>query len=169
MIIIKLILLCFILAASSYLGRMIAGSYKARVEELKEFKNGLTMFETKIKFTYEPIPELFKEISNSLTKNIGAIFENASKLMQTKSAKESWEEAVSKSRTSLTKEDISVIKKLSKLLGKTDLNGQVSEIELTKSFLDTQIEKAEKECHKNMKLYRTLGVVSGLALVIILL
>ena len=88
--------------------------------------------------------------------------------MKEKSAKDAWEEVVDKTGTSLTKEDKSIIKNLGRMLGKTDLEGQVSEIKLVQDFLNTQIEIAEKEKQKNEKLYKTLGGVVGLAIVIIL-
>lgn len=37
------------------------------------------------------------------------------------------------------------------------------------SFLDKQIKTAEEECKKNEKMYRTLGTIVGLAIVIILI
>ena len=166
---IKIILLLLLFSSSSFIGMLFSNKYKARVKELKELKNGLNIFKTKIRFTYEPIPELFKEIAPSLIKNIGDIFENASTKMKRKTAGQAWIEAVEEANTNLTKEDLSLIKGLHKLLGKTDLDGQVSEIELTSTFLDTQIEKAEKERVKNEKLYKTLGTVVGLAIVIILI
>lgn len=52
--------------------------------------------------------------------------------------------------------------------GKTDVEGQVSQIELTITFINNQISKAELEREKNEKLYKTLGGIIGLALVIIL-
>ena len=52
--------------------------------------------------------------------------------------------------------------------GKTDVEGQISEIEVTLDFIDTQIKNAEYECKKNEKLYRTLGTIVGLAIIIIL-
>ena len=55
------------------------------------------------------------------------------------------------------------------LLGKTDKEGQISEIELVQNFIDTQIKKAESEREKNEKLYRTLGTVMGVAIAIVLL
>ena len=88
--------------------------------------------------------------------------------MKEKSAGEAWEEGIEETDTSLTREDKDIIKSLSKLLGKTDLDGQISEIKLVQNFLNTQIEIAEKEKQKNEKLYRTLGGVVGLAIVIIL-
>ena len=55
------------------------------------------------------------------------------------------------------------------LLGKTDVDGQISQIEQTSEFLNNQIEKAEAERVKNEKLYKTLGIVSGAGLVILLI
>ena len=53
-------------------------------------------------------------------------------------------------------EDKEVLKGLSKLLGKTDINGQINEIKLVSNFLDTQIQIAQKEKEKNEKMYKTL-------------
>ena len=61
------------------------------------------------------------------------------------------------------------VKNLSKLLGRTDLEGQISQIELTSNFLDEQIEKAERERQKNESMYRKLGMIIGLGIVIILI
>lgn len=49
------------------------------------------------------------------------------------------------------------------------MDGQVSEFKLTSSYIDAQIEKAEEEKKKNEKLYRTLGTIIGLAIIIILI
>lgn len=156
MIIIKFIILITILILSSYVGIIISNKYKNRVIELKEIKKALNIFETKIKYTYEPIPDIFTEISGNLNETIAKIFKNASDKMSITTAKEAWIDAVSESKNSMTKEDIDVIKGLGKLLGKTDIDGQVSQIELTDKFIDSQIEKAQHEYEKNEKLYKTL-------------
>lgn len=156
MIIIKFISLISILILSSYVGIIISNKYKNRVIELKEMKKALNIFETKIKYTYEPVPDIFVEISGNLNKNIGEIFKTASSNMKNETAKDAWIEAINNSKNSMNKEDLEVIKGLGKLLGKTDIEGQVSQIELTDKFVDSQIEKAEKEYEKNEKLYKTL-------------
>ncbi len=51
--------------------------------------------------------------------------------------------------------------------GKTDKKGQISEIEITNNFIEKQIEKAENEKNKNAKLYKSLGVICGIGIVII--
>ena len=168
MFFVKIFILFLIFLSSLKAGKIIAKKYSNRVNELKEMKNALNMFLTKIKFTYESVPETFNEIGNNINGNIGKIFRTASENMKEKAAGEAWEEVVDKIGTSLTNEDKSIIKNLGRMLGKTDLEGQVSEIKLVQNFLNTQIELAEKEKQKNEKLYKTLGGVVGLAIVIIL-
>lgn len=168
MFFVKIFILFLIFLSSLKAGKIIAKKYSNRVNELKEMKNALNMFLTKIKFTYESVPETFNEIGNNINGNIGKIFRTASENMKEKAAGEAWEEVVDKIETCLTNEDKSIIKNLGRMLGKTDLEGQVSEIKLVQNFLNTQIELAEKEKQKNEKLYKTLGGVVGLAIVIIL-
>ena len=72
-------------------------------------------------------------------------------------------------KTNLASEDIEVLKGLSPLLGKVDLEGQAREITLVDTFLDTQLEKAEEMCRKNNKLYKNLGVTVGIAIAIIMI
>ena len=88
--------------------------------------------------------------------------------MEYNSAGEAWEQAVKISETNLTKEDINVLLMLSKMLGQTDVEGQISQIEVTETFLEKQIAEAVEEKNKNEKLYRKLGTTIGLAIVIIL-
>lgn len=169
MIVIKFIMLILIFIASNFIGKMIALKYSSRLDELKELKNNLNIFRTKIKFTYEPIPNIFEQISDSSSKNIGKIFKNAKEKMKYKTACESWEEAVIETENNLTKEDKETLKMLSKMLGEMDVEGQVSQIDITLNFLDKQISEAEEEKIKNERMYKKLGTVMGLALVIILI
>ncbi len=167
--IIKYLTLILILSSTTYIGILISKKYLNRVKDLKEMKNALNMFSTKIKFTYEPIPQTFKEISQKTKPNISNIFKNVCEKMNTGNVGKAWEEALEESNTNMTKEDIEVLKNLSNLLGKVDIEGQVNEVELVENFLDTQIELAEEEKQKYVKMYKTLGVTIGLAVVIILI
>lgn len=168
---IKYIGLALILGSCSYIGILISKKYSNRVKELKEMKSALNIFITKIKYTYEPIPKIFEEISNKTKeyKNISNIFKNAINEMKEYEAGEAWNKSLEKTNTNMRKEDIEVLKGLSKLLGKVDAEGQVREIELVENFLETQIEEAEKEKLKSEKMYRTLGISIGVAITVILI
>ena len=165
---VKMFILILIFLSSLQAGKIISKKYFGRVAELKDMKNALNMFLTKIRFTYESVPESFREIGNSIDGNVGKMFRISSELMKYKSAGDAWEETIDKSQTNLKEEDKDILKNFGRLLGKTDLEGQISEIKLVQEFLNTQIEIAETERQKNEKLYRTLGGVIGLAIVIIL-
>ena len=73
---IKFFLLICIFITSLYIGLLISQKYANRVKELKEMKSALNIFETKIKFTYASIPEIFEEISKQMDKSIGDLFRN---------------------------------------------------------------------------------------------
>lgn len=167
--IVKYIILLLIFFSSTAIGILLSKKYVNRANELKEMRNALNMFKTKIKYTYEPIPNIFKEISKNLTTSVSNIFKIANEKMKIETAGQAWNDAIEECNTNLSREDLNILKGLGKLLGKTDVEGQLSEIELTSSFIDTQIEKSETERAKNEKLYKTLGIVAGLAIVIVLI
>ena len=169
MYIFKGFLLILIFSLSSAIGITISKIYENRVKELKEFKNILNIMKTKIKFTYEPLQEVFKEIAKDNSTRIEKIFGKMANQIHYSQVSDVWSTCIQEADISINQEDKEVLKKLGKLLGQTDVEGQVSEIDVTQSFLDIQIEKAEEEKKKNQKMYKTLGIVIGLVFVIILI
>ena len=169
MIIVKYIIICLVFLICFLLGNIISKRYTLRVKELKDFSNALNIIENKIKFTYEPLLEIFIQTSRLLSENMSNIFIKASGYMKEFSSEEAWNKGVDDISTYLNKEDIEKIKSFGKLIGKTDKEGQVSHIELTRTFIELQLEKARKEEEKNAKMYKTLGAIIGLAIVIILI
>ena len=114
--IIKYCMLFLIFIVSALIGKYISQKYKDRLEELEEIKNALNIFKSKIKFTYEPIPEIFGEISKNTNYNISKLFKQATENMQDETASLAWETAVDDFSGNLNKEDKQAIKTLSKLL-----------------------------------------------------
>ncbi len=164
----KIIILFFILIICTSIGMLKAKVYNNRVMELKKVKNSLEVLKSKIEFTYEPIQDIFQEISNIVYANQANIFQETVENIGKFGVTESWTRAVEKN-ADLNEEDKSTIKMFGKLLGKTDKPGQINEINVTSKLLDTQIEKAEQDKDKNYKLFKTLGTVVGIGLCIILI
>lgn len=113
---IKYCMLFFVFLSSSLIGKYISQKYSFRLEELEEMKNALNMFKSKIKFTYEPIPEIFNEISQNTSKTISKLFEKAKEKMKQKTASEAWEESINEVEGNINQEDKQTVKTLSKLL-----------------------------------------------------
>ena len=114
--IIKYCMLFPVFILSVLIGRYIAQKYKFRLEELEEIKNALNIFKSKIKFTYDPIPEIFGEISKNTNYNISKLFKQTTENMQDETASFAWEKAIDEFSGNLNKEDKQAIKTLSKLL-----------------------------------------------------
>lgn len=166
---IKYLVLFIILGTSTYIGIIISKKYSKRVNELKEIKSILNILSTQIKFTYEPLHKIFSDISSKFNTNVGNIFKITYEKMDNMNIGDAWNYAVDNTNTNFTKEDRQVLKGLSNMLGKVDVEGQLKEIKLVDNFLDMQIDKAEQEKRKNEKLYKTLGVTIGMTIVIILI
>ena len=169
--ILKIGLLFILFCTSTIIGLLISKKYSNRVRILKDMKNALNMFEVKINFSFETIPEIFTEIGQKIGGIAGKIFSDTVNNIEQKHmlAGEAWEKSVDDNGTNLKKEDINCIKTLGKLLGKTDIDGQVNQIQLVCAFLDKQINDADDEKHKNEKMYQKLGAIIGLMLVIVLI
>ena len=119
-------------------------------------------------YTVETIPDIFLEISKKIGGDVGRLFFLASKRMQMEFAGEAWERCIDNSDLMLLEEDKEALKSLGKLLGNTDVNGQISQLNLVNVFLDEQIKEATVLKNKNEKMYKKLGIIVGLAVVIIL-
>ena len=144
MILIKWIILGIVFILTINLGIQIASQYRNRLQELKEMKTGLNAFKTKIKYERQPVKEAFLDVSKNLETNAKEVFVLASKYLEYETAENSWTKALENADTYMLEEDIKVLKIMNKLLGKTDLEGQLNQIELTTNFLDSQIAKARR-------------------------
>ena len=164
---IKYVMLLLILLISTQIGILKAKTYDNRVIYLKKFKNALEMMKSKIEFTYEPIKDIFEEISKIIYYEKENVFATTINMIGEKSVNESWNLAV-EHENNFNNEDKSTIKMFGKLLGKTDKAGQINEINVTSKLVDDLIEKAESEKDKNYKLFKTLGLVIGIGTCIIL-
>lgn len=171
MFVLKLILLVLLFCTSTIIGILISKKYSNRLKILKDLKNALNIFEVKINYSFETISEIFNEIAKNIDGVAGKIFEDAVKNINKKNliAGKAWEQAVESNSDSLKKDDVNTIKTLGKLLGTTDIDGQISQIELVKTFLEKQINDALDEKNKNEKMYQKLGAIVGLIIVIILI
>ena len=167
MIILKFLNLIGILLICIYLGNYKAKGYENRVTELNRFQNALIMFKSKIEFTFEPIKSIFEDISKIVYENKENIFFNSIK--DIKNLSKSWNNSTIEIKNGLNNEDKEIIKMFGKMLGKTDVKGQVNEIDLCISLIERQLKKAETEKEKNTKLYKTMGIILGLGICIILI
>lgn len=163
-----------VLFSSGFLGYVLSTDCRKRPQQLRELQSMLQIFENQISFLSDVLIEAFGRICSSCSSQTGIFFsDTAERLMYGKnlSAAQAWEEAVRENikKTSLNKEDEEILVSFGKLLGSSDLEGQIKNIRLTLSQLKLQEQKAEESRTKNEGMYRSLGILGGIAVVIVLI
>lgn len=167
----RYIFLITILAGCTSIGMILSRSYAERLKELKNLLKLVNIFQNKLKFTHKPLAEIFEETSLAERKNkFSNIFLKTSKKLNDKKIEEAWKESISEESffLNLKLEDLELIKTFGNMLGKTDIDGQMSEISQFISLINGQIIAAEEEKNKNSKMYKSLGTIVGLGIVILL-
>ncbi len=170
--VIKLIGSMIVFGASSFLGFALSRDCSKRPHELRILQGELQVFENEIAFLSNLLGDAFKKVCSSDTSTVSIFFrETEEKLRAGRglNASEAWELSVRENihKTSLNKEDEEILVSFGKLLGNSDVEGQIKNIRLTLSQLKIQEQKAEVHKAKNEKMYKTLGVLGGLAVVIV--
>lgn len=167
----RYIFLISILAGSTSIGFLLSKRYSDRLKELNDISSLVNILKNKIKFTHKPLGEILEEISTiKKDTKILEIFSKTGEKLEDRKIEEAWNEAISEEKfyLNLRNEDIQLIRTLGNVLGKTDVEGQMSEINQFDNLLKIQIKNAEDEKNKNSKMYKSLGTIIGLAIVIIL-
>ena len=168
---IRYIVLIAIMVCSTSIGFLLSKRYADRLNELTDFYVLINILQNKIKFTQLPLKEVFEDIGNiSIKTNVKNIFLRSSSNIENSNLEEAWQKAIEKEQAllNLKNEDIETINTLGNILGKSDIEGQISEIDEFKERLNLQIRQAEEEKKKNSKMFKSLGTIAGLVIVIIL-
>lgn len=167
----RYLFLVLILSGSTSIGFLLSKRYTDRLGELNTFSNFINLLQNKIKFTHLPLAEIFEEMASIKTDpKIADFFLRVYTKLNIKTTKEAWNDALEEERyyLNLKNEDINLIKSLGNTIGKTDIEGQMSEINQFTIMLQEKIKEAEQEKNKNEKMYKSLGTIVGLAIVILL-
>nr|WP_317356538.1 stage III sporulation protein AB [uncultured Tyzzerella sp.] len=144
-----------------------------RKNDLLEMKRGLLSLSSEITLfsnINEAILNIEKNIQNPI-KNIFTIFR---KNLQEKRGEELsilWEEALKKGslNTYFTKEDIENIKIVGKIIGSLDVNFNIEGLNIVIDYINSTIKNLDDEKNKTFKMYQSLGVLSGLMIIILLI
>jgi len=150
-----------------------AARFTRRVREIREFQTALVALKGEIGFCKTPLPQALAKVGQNLKTSIRHIFIKAGGAMKEggRYADEVWETTVStvKKDLSLKSEEIYILNTFGKLLGTSDVVGQIENIELTSSKLDICERQALDDEIKFARLYRSLGVIGGIFTAILFL
>ncbi|NMB34154.1 MAG: stage III sporulation protein AB [Clostridium sp.] len=169
----KIIGSIIVLLSSSLLGYIYSKRSSDRPKDLRAIQGLLQMLENEMSFLSNVLTEAFTKIYQYNDEDVTIFFEDTVKIINSDigvNACEAWEKAVKGNlgRTSLNNEDEKILLSFGKMLGKSDIEGQIKNIRLTLNQLGMQERKAEELRKKNESMYKSLGILGGLAIIILL-
>jgi len=162
-----------IMAGSVGLGLYYSAKESFRVQDLLEFKKALLILSSEIEYMRSTLSEASANIAKRTGLGIGKIFENFSQLL-TKSEGETayqlWIAAMDtgKENTFLAAEDRAVLEDFGKTLGYLDKTMQKNSIEYAVTYIDEKAATLQKQSDKNTRMYRSLSIIGGLLITVVL-
>lgn len=162
-----------IIISSAWIGFLMGNYYRDRPRQLRELQSGLAMLETEIEYSQTPLPSALIRIAHRLNGPMKLIFAYAGELLMKKNgltAHEAWSIAVNRlyHRSSLNREDCEILENFGSYLGNSDRNDQIKHLKLALTQLKDMEHTAEDERRKNERIWKYLGVLSGLMLVLLI-
>lgn len=170
---VKLIGSAIILFSASMVGWQIGKYYAHRPVQLRALLLALQLLETEIVYGLTPLHRAFVKIGRRVTQEIGIIFQKAAEHLQAEeglSTQACLQKAVDQnwSATSLRKEEREVLVSLGYVLGSSDRDDQQKHLRLAITHLRGLEEEARADQSKYEKMYKSLGFLGGLLVVILM-
>lgn len=169
----KIVGCILIMCSTSGMGYLYAGEVKRRQEDLKATRSVALLLRGDIRYAQTPLPEAFENVAKRHEgRLLEFLCEVAARLKERNglSFAEIWGQAESYlSDTSLTKKDKLLLHQLGESLGYLDKEMQLNTIDLFLSQTEESIAELSKEMVTRMRLYRSIGIMAGIFVVIIIL
>lgn len=165
---IKIIGVIFIILSTSLAGFSFSEKLNKRVKELILFRHLLEEISILIRYKAVTIFDLIDNLKNNICFKEFDFLKHID-IEHNSSFSQAFNVAIDNTILSLNKEDIRIIKQFGSSLGKSDIQGQLSEIELYKESISLKINEAKIISENKAKLYRSLGVLIGSFFAILLI
>ena len=169
MIFFKIIISTVILCITSYMGIELAVALKMREEILTDCVTFLKMLKNEMTYMSDSLPTCFERARQSINSRfkdvIGAIVVDMSRFGIEKVDSRIVNNVDELDQ--LTDYDKEIIISTLKNLGRSDIMSQNNIIENSIGIIENQIKEASEKNKKSSKVYKTIGVISGLIIIVI--
>ena len=160
-----------IILSLSLIGRLSSNKLSKHVNYLNLMIEVLEFIKSDMSYNKSAILEITKKLSKDIYLDKLGLFDRLyKKLIKGKSMINAWKEALKDNdiKFILNKSELAEIERIGYWLGNSDVEGQISNINLTLDFLKKNLIKAQEDKEKYYKIYNNLGVLSGIAVVILI-
>lgn len=170
----KLVGATITLGVSTWIGFQIAARYRRRPEELRRLQTGLALLATEIEYGATPMPAALRSAGQGAGPVIGPLFLAAADHLESGGGitpGEAMAAALDEgaASTCLSPPDLEILRALAPVLGASGRQDQIRHLRLAQERLGGAEVEALAERGRYERLFRYAGVLSGLALILILI
>ena len=162
---IKILGAFLVVASTTSMGIKKSKSFSDRLEYLENMQLCINQLKNEINYTQTPLINAIEKIISSsfgITRSIFVFFLEELSFAGDESIKKLWDNAIGKYHDKISESDYILLTSLGNNLGNCDLEGQLKNFALFESRISQAIKTAHSEKEKFSKLYRNLGIYSGL-------
>lgn len=164
----KFICMAVIVLSTTFAGTYFSSALKNRVITLRSINYMLEEIYVMLRYRSATVYEIAEALSRDDRFSEFRFLREIS-FSSGRSFQQSWCEAVEKhSLYGIKKSDAEILMSIGRKLGTSDLEGQISTIQLQRAELESAISAAEDEYSRKARLYRSLGVLTGAFIAIML-
>ncbi len=168
----KLFTCLFLIAAGGGIGIAVSGKYHSRVRQLEKCDQLLSRLQTYLTGEKLTTREIFERLSQSDTlSELAFVGQTADALRTNVDFPSVWRECLTLNRgeLALTGEDYPPLLALSEVIGAYDAKAQSDAIGISRELLRENERQAREQSRTSGKLSRSLGLLGGIALAILVI
>ena len=171
---IRIIGIMLVISSTTVIGIYYSYKNDYRLLELEELSKVMNMLLSEIEYGISTLPEAIGVISERIEGPIKLILSECREQLTEKKGQginELWCNAIDKKNlnTYMNKNDINHLKDMGKILGYGDRELLNRGIKSVTDYIDNEISNIHELNKKNKKMYQSLGLLSGVLLVIVLI
>ncbi|MFD1428062.1 stage III sporulation protein AB [Kroppenstedtia sanguinis] len=169
----KMIGACMILLSTTTFGFRQARAYAERPRQIRQMRGALSLMRTEISFGSRRLDQICEQIGHREKEPVRSLYARCAhylREMDGVSAFECWKRAVEETwpATELKQSEKEVITDFGKTLGISDREDQLAHLARTQTHLEVEEGRAREEQERYEKMCKSLGILGG-ALIVILI
>ncbi len=169
---IKILGMILTVVSSSLIGMYYGASFKKRTTDLNTLKKAVLLLKSEINYSISPLPQAFENISTRISREFGLFFKSVADELNHNTGRtlsEVWKRKATHllENTYLNSADIKSVMTFSENIGYLDKDTQCNTIQLLVDYIDQEVKISADKDIKYLKLYRSLGVLGGILIIII--
>lgn len=159
--------------ASTYAGFELSHRYSSRTKQIREFIFSIQIIEAEMVYSYHSLQTICLEVAKKTTKPISTFYNNIGQSLTENITHfiELWNKEIIKlkEQSNLKDADIQIIEQFGQSLGQHNIEQQQKQITLTSHYLQQQLDQSIRIEHKYNKTFKSLGLLFGILIVLILM